>query len=920
MNIKGDRLLMKKKKRLLGVLLSLVLVLGLMPGMSLTAYATATEYTSLKQGDVLHVGDTINSTTEYNTGTGGWLNPNSPYTLVRADVSSSSGETHYDMVVTESATGAYYLLKGNVSGSDYYLGARITNPTNGDLQCYWPVTGTSDGISVTAVNVEQYSTEVTFAVHEVVAVTGVTLNPSTAQTINVDGKVSFTATVQPEDASEKKVKWSVVGTNSGAVKLYSDVDCKTEVGTDAVETLTVYAKGMSVGKATVKVESNADSNKSASCDVTVNEPTTADTYSVTITPSSNMTIGSNTGAATQTGLSGAMDEVVYTADDGYYFPENYSVATVNGISVTRNSYTQITVSGTPTANAAITLTAPTAKTTPAAPATAAAVDCTTADNNDGKLIGVTTAMEYKKWDDENWKVGTGSDITGLINGTYFVRLKETDTENASANQELTIAEYVAPVVTEYPLWVGGVQVTSANASNITEVSTPTASYDVTTNTLILNNANITSGYQFQDGWGKAGIYYEDKNNSNALNIVVRGANIISGDDIGIGMCGGYYYYGKLNFSGDGTLTTRGASSGIYMRNGGVQIDSGTIEASGTSSTGINAKGGITINGGNVEAMGANYGIQTMYGVKITGGTVTAQATNSTSDTGSAIYDGSSNGISITGGTVTATGISSSSKAYGLYVGSSGNIQIGSEITSLTVTGTTSASSGTVKNSVAGMGWITVDGTGDGTEIAINTSGASLSSYKKLLFPYTKSASTVKTTPNAKTLTYTGTAQELVTAGTAENGTMQYALGTDDKTEPTSGWSTSIPTGNEAKTYFVWYKAVGAAGFSDSAAACIKVTISNPYTPPVKPKPTTDTEEYTIPVENNNAVDVGAAIESGTAVINEITEEDLSKVTSNDNIGGNGNTPGSGTGDNSQIVIDLSGAKQEVVACELTKQS
>lgn len=36
---KGERLLMKIKKRFLGILLSLALMLGMMPGMSLTAYA-----------------------------------------------------------------------------------------------------------------------------------------------------------------------------------------------------------------------------------------------------------------------------------------------------------------------------------------------------------------------------------------------------------------------------------------------------------------------------------------------------------------------------------------------------------------------------------------------------------------------------------------------------------------------------------------------------------------------------------------------------------------------------------------------------------------------------------------------------------------------------------------------------------------
>lgn len=43
-----------------------VLKLGLMPRMSLTAYAA--EFATLKAGDVLHVGDTINSTTEYKVG------------------------------------------------------------------------------------------------------------------------------------------------------------------------------------------------------------------------------------------------------------------------------------------------------------------------------------------------------------------------------------------------------------------------------------------------------------------------------------------------------------------------------------------------------------------------------------------------------------------------------------------------------------------------------------------------------------------------------------------------------------------------------------------------------------------------------------------------------------------------------------
>ena len=92
------------------------------------------------------------------------------------------------------------------------------------------------------------------------------------------------------------------------------------------------------------------------------------TYNVTVTAADHMKRETTSGLATQSGLTGAMTDVVYTAEDGYYFPESYSVSSENGIAVTRNSESQITVSGTPTANTEIKLTAPTEK-TPTPPST-----------------------------------------------------------------------------------------------------------------------------------------------------------------------------------------------------------------------------------------------------------------------------------------------------------------------------------------------------------------------------------------------------------------------------------------------------------------------------------------------------------------------------------------------------------------------
>lgn len=87
-------------------------------------------------------------------------------------------------------------------------------------------------------------------------------------------------------------------------------------------------------------------------------------YSVKVNSAEHMTKKSDSGEEIQNNLTAAMTPVVYTADTGYYFPENYSVATVNGIMVTRDSQSQITVYGTPSANAEITLTAPTVEPEP----------------------------------------------------------------------------------------------------------------------------------------------------------------------------------------------------------------------------------------------------------------------------------------------------------------------------------------------------------------------------------------------------------------------------------------------------------------------------------------------------------------------------------------------------------------------------
>ena len=241
-------------------------------------------------------------------------------------------------------------------------------------------------------------------------------------------------------------------------------------------------------------------------------------YNVVITVGNGMSTSGNTNQTVYENT--AITDVVYTAADGYYFPTNYSVAEKNGISVTRNSYTQITVSGTPTAAVNLTLadaTAKTQETTPsasftatgpdtgtlsgvtsgmkystdggnfwtninsnadinltglsactisvvktgdgntttdsnaqsitvtkaAAPTTVVGVACATGSNDDGKLQNVTTAMEYKLSTANNWTDGTGSDITSLANGIYYVRVKASGTVLASDYQTVNVPAYSA---------------------------------------------------------------------------------------------------------------------------------------------------------------------------------------------------------------------------------------------------------------------------------------------------------------------------------------------------------------------------------------------------------------------------------------------------------------------------------------------
>ena len=80
---------------------------------------------------------------------------------------------------------------------------------------------------------------------------------------------------------------------------------------------------------------------------------------------------------------------------------------------------------------------------PSAPSGLVGVSCTATSNNDGKITGTTSNMEYSTSSDfSTSKDCLAGETIGISNGTYYVRLKETDTTNAGLYTTITIAKYI----------------------------------------------------------------------------------------------------------------------------------------------------------------------------------------------------------------------------------------------------------------------------------------------------------------------------------------------------------------------------------------------------------------------------------------------------------------------------------------------
>ena len=752
-----------KMKRFLGILLSLAMVLGVMPGMSLVAYAE---------------GETITVT---------WKN------------TDFSGQTHTKDGVTINNPGVV-----NNDGSQVEIGKYLANWTFttslGNFQKIevnggWTFnnangfrgvgdgwngrTWTGDSSSVSAYSVitdaKGFSPwTITFTINNV-PVTGVTLNPSAAQSISVGGSVAFTATVAPDGATDKTVKWST----TGGVTLYSDENCTAgnEIGADATSTLTVYAKGTAAGSATVTAASNADSTKSASCNVTVSKADQTAPTGLTATKAS-----SNSAADGKiSGVTSAMEYQIDGASAWTAVGENKTEITDLAAGTYKVRYAETAnENASPEATIQVGV-----KENQTAPTGLTATKASSSTATDGKISGVTAAMEYQIDGATTWTaVGENqTEITGLTAGTYKVRYAGTADKNASDATSVEVGvkeDQTAPT---------GLTATKASSSTATDgkISGVTAAMEYQKDG---DTSWIAVGENKTEITGlTAGTYKvryagtADKNASPETTVVVgvKVTQTITASDVTA-------TYGDTDKFVSASVTDPAEGKGEIS----YAVKSGSGDYIDVDAT----TGALTIK--KVPSDGKAYVTVTAAGtaayeqatkdvtVTISPKAMTVSASGYTGD-----YDEQPHGITVT--------VTDPTSGFTVKYGTEeGTYNLDSSPTQTEVGSKTVYYQVTAENYTPNTGSATV---------TINPKGSS-------------------GTPGEKTLVYNGTAQELVTAGVAEGGTMMYALGENASTAPeASAFTASIPTGVDAKTYYVWYMVKGDANHNDTKPACVEATIA-----------------------------------------------------------------------------------------------
>ena len=384
-------------------------------------------------------------------------------------------------------------------------------------------------------------------------------------------------------------------------------------------------------------------------------------------------------------------------------------------------------------------------------------------------IGISTEQDYVEFNGglvTAW--GTDRAISArrvLVKDTMCINAgDDAPGIDATSTFEVDHLQKWMQVAESYPLWVGGTHVTIANKDNVLHDVNRSVRFAPKDRdnaaTLTLNDADITTGYEEN---GETFAIYHTGNDP--LNLLLHPGS-----------------ENKVNRASNGSQGIK--SSADLAISGGGKLSIKTTDGDGI------AADRVTINEGEINVDVGGRGIAS-----------------------------ASKDVTIASGILNVSGNVGVDAARDINIGKNAPV---------VAKGSSQAMEGTVKNEVAGFGWINTEGSEGKAIVAINTEGQSLAPYKMVKFPAPEA--NVTTAPKAKALTYNGKAQKLVSAGKAKGGTLHFALGKDDVNVPTEGWSTTIPTKIASGTYYVWYKATGDINHIDSKAVCVKVTIAK------KPEP------------------------------------------------------------------------------------
>lgn len=475
------------------------------------------------------------------------------------------------------------------------------------------------------------------------------------------------------------------------------------------------------------------------------------------------------------------------------------------------------------------------------PTSVTATGTTYKGGTDGKLNNVDSSMEYRKDGENEWHSISGDTVEGLSTGKYYVRYKDCQNYYASPEKEVYVANgqeikvKVPASQVGYTLSVSNTVVDYNESSTLTfalnKGYSKTKDFAVKVNgeTIQLDNNNQYKIKNIQKDTnitveGVADITAPDteikvsnKTWKSILNTITFGLFFketqkaeITATDEGSGVNKYYYYVDKsgseeslskkqlqsvdwkegtsVTFSEDSNYViyakvTDKAGNIKYVSTDGIVIDTIAPQVSGVESNQTYTKTQtFTVTDNNLDTVKVDDKVVTSYTLVPKKGTYKIEVT-----------DKSGNKTTLNNITVNWEKVKKPTVESKVYTGQTltanisendlytvkenkGGINVGEYDVQLTLKDPTN------------YRW--EDGTVDTT----------------VKFNITK-ATPVVTKPTTKTLTYNGSEQELVNAASTNGGTVKYSLDNQN-------WSTSIPTGKDAKEYTVYYKVEGNKNFKD----------------------------------------------------------------------------------------------------------